>query len=105
MSSTCLFKLPSVFCWRRKYCCERFRNGRITNSDNGRLTNATTVNSGLIVNIIIVIPNKSTTERINCVILCCRVLQFIRRSEEHTSELQSRLELVCPLLLDNKNQN
>src|SRR5207247_9502917 len=27
------------------------------------------------------------------------------RSEEHTSELQSRVELVCRLLLENKNIN
>src|SRR2546429_7346217 len=27
---------------------------------------------------------------------------FARRSEEHTSELQSRLHLVCRLLLENK---
>src|SRR2546422_8320669 len=27
------------------------------------------------------------------------------RSEEHTSELQSRLHLVCRLLLENKNDN
>src|SRR5205809_3012632 len=27
------------------------------------------------------------------------------RSEEHTSELQSRLHLVCRLLLENKNSN
>src|SRR2546422_6812536 len=28
----------------------------------------------------------------------------IKRSEEHTSELQSRLHLVCRLLLEKKNQ-
>src|SRR2546422_2815599 len=28
--------------------------------------------------------------------------QHIRRSEEHTSELQSRLQLVCRLLLEKK---
>src|SRR5260370_5405689 len=27
------------------------------------------------------------------------------RSEEHTSELQSHLNIVCRLLLDNKNKN
>src|SRR2546429_2779206 len=32
---------------------------------------------------------------------CCRAL---RRSEEHTSELQSRLHLVCRLLLEKKKQ-
>src|SRR5687768_18162784 len=29
-------------------------------------------------------------------------LEFINRSEEHTSELQSRLHLVCRLLLEKK---
>src|SRR5699024_12045720 len=29
-------------------------------------------------------------------------LQRVRRSEEHTSELQSRFDLVCRLLLENK---
>src|SRR2546422_1241312 len=29
----------------------------------------------------------------------------IRRSEEHTSELQSRLHLVCRLLLEKKNKS
>src|SRR5438105_6466377 len=28
-----------------------------------------------------------------------------RRSEEHTSELQSRVDLVCRLLLEKKNKN
>src|SRR5699024_11391007 len=28
----------------------------------------------------------------------------VRRSEEHTSELQSRFDLVCRLLLENKNE-
>src|SRR2546429_1428953 len=30
--------------------------------------------------------------------------RFVQRSEEHTSELQSRLHLVCRLLLEKKNQ-
>src|SRR3712207_8058381 len=33
--------------------------------------------------------------------LCC----WIKRSEEHTSELQSRQYLVCRLLLDKKNKS
>src|SRR2546429_2454732 len=32
-------------------------------------------------------------------------LKFDRRSEEHTSELQSRLHLVCRLLLEKKKKN
>src|SRR5437868_11299070 len=31
-------------------------------------------------------------------------LDWIRRSEEHTSELQSRFDLVCRLLLEKKKQ-
>src|SRR5690606_41253763 len=33
-----------------------------------------------------------------------RVEQFMHRSEEHTSELQSRENLVCRLLLEKKNK-
>src|SRR5687768_18353108 len=33
------------------------------------------------------------------------VLALKRRSEEHTSELQSRLHLVCRLLLEKKKKN
>src|SRR3984893_19120117 len=36
-----------------------------------------------------------------CSITCCR--RWNRRSEEHTSELQSRGHLVCRLLLEKKN--
>src|SRR2546422_2279294 len=32
------------------------------------------------------------------------LLQHLRRSEEHTSELQSRLHLVCRLLLEKKKK-
>src|SRR5699024_11295141 len=31
--------------------------------------------------------------------------RIFKRSEEHTSELQSRFDLVCRLLLEKKNQN
>src|SRR2546422_4646757 len=34
-----------------------------------------------------------------------RVLLLASRSEEHTSELQSRLHLVCRLLLEKKKKN
>src|SRR5687768_18048676 len=34
----------------------------------------------------------------------CRILSRLLRSEEHTSELQSRLHLVCRLLLEKKNK-
>src|SRR2546422_8346166 len=32
-------------------------------------------------------------------------LELLQRSEEHTSELQSRLHLVCRLLLEKKKNN
>src|SRR5207302_4482493 len=35
----------------------------------------------------------------------CRCQQGQKRSEEHTSELQSRENLVCRLLLEKKNRN
>src|SRR2546421_7922465 len=38
-----------------------------------------------------------------CQFLCCR--RILRRSEEHTSELQSRSDLVCRLLLEKKKKN
>src|SRR3712207_8222360 len=38
-----------------------------------------------------------------CSHLLLAVAAFERRSEEHTSELQSRQYLVCRLLLENKN--
>src|SRR3989449_11784874 len=34
----------------------------------------------------------------------CRLTPLIARSEEHTSELQSRLHLVCRLLLEKKKK-
>src|SRR3989440_5222480 len=35
---------------------------------------------------------------------CSRALRSVRRSEEHTSELQSRSDLVCRLLLEKKKK-
>src|SRR2546429_3842046 len=37
--------------------------------------------------------------------VCPRLSATFARSEEHTSELQSRLHLVCRLLLEKKNMN
>src|SRR5438270_6455939 len=34
---------------------------------------------------------------------CCSSCGLVRRSEEHTSELQSQSNLVCRLLLEKKN--
>src|SRR2546429_6616989 len=38
-------------------------------------------------------------------IVAVELLRLERRSEEHTSELQSRLHLVCRLLLEKKKHN
>src|SRR5687768_18352797 len=35
----------------------------------------------------------------------CHTMSPVSRSEEHTSELQSRLHLVCRLLLEKKKKN
>src|SRR2546429_1164160 len=42
-------------------------------------------------------PTKSSTSPVSC-----RISSPLIRSEEHTSELQSRLHLVCRLLLEKK---
>src|SRR3712207_6919154 len=39
----------------------------------------------------------------SCILLLLSPLSFSLRSEEHTSELQSRQYLVCRLLLEKKN--
>src|SRR5690606_40860651 len=39
-----------------------------------------------------------------CRLLVCTIV-MVRRSEEHTSELQSRENLVCRLLLEKKKKN
>src|SRR5260370_32972712 len=45
--------------------------------------------------------SRSFIELISCAKICSRVC--FARSEEHTSELQSHLNLVCRLLLEKKN--
>src|SRR5690554_1304554 len=49
------------------------------------------------------IKNPNDTETWRELITLLRVFYFVR-SEEHTSELQSRPHLVCRLLLEKKNQ-
>src|SRR2546422_5143255 len=54
-------------------------------------------------------PRRDGDARIDEVVRNCSPnavwfqLPSVRRSEEHTSELQSRLHLVCRLLLEKKN--
>src|SRR6266849_9884158 len=45
---------------------------------------------------------SSRSFRVHAVLRCVRCRPFRRRSEEHTSELQSRVDLVCRLLLEKK---
>src|SRR5437868_13287088 len=45
-------------------------------------------------------PSIEPLQSIDCV-----ALNAPKRSEEHTSELQSRFDLVCRLLLEKKKQN
>src|SRR2546429_497114 len=47
-------------------------------------------------------PNFLTLRNVTNVLMQSSALLFLR-SEEHTSELQSRLHLVCRLLLEKKN--
>src|SRR5690349_23977317 len=47
-------------------------------------------------------PAASTSQRESPTMTASSVPAFSRRSEEHTSELQSRRDLVCRLLLEKK---
>src|SRR5690625_6444594 len=47
--------------------------------------------------------NNSVTGKFLCCKICNIISPTIPRSEEHTSELQSRGHLVCRLLLEKKN--
>src|SRR5437868_11250145 len=49
-----------------------------------------------------VLPTERTSERPRCAAVVEPTPQH-PRSEEHTSELQSRFDLVCRLLLEKKN--
>src|SRR2546430_11931619 len=49
-------------------------------------------------------PSKGRYERLSEISRCCRTSSCPRRSEEHTSELQSQSNLVCRLLLEKKTK-
>src|SRR2546429_5974015 len=46
-----------------------------------------------------------SNDHCDCCPRSCRLCHLCGRSEEHTSELQSRLHLVCRLLLEKKKNN
>src|SRR2546422_2507022 len=50
-------------------------------------------------------PRRREGERLRGLLLLQADLDVLLRSEEHTSELQSRLHLVCRLLLEKKKQS
>src|SRR5687768_18177681 len=54
--------------------------------------------------LIIPIYTMSKIEKAEALNLCAAVRSGVGRSEEHTSELQSRLHLVCRLLLEKKKK-
>src|SRR5699024_12556052 len=57
---------------------------------------------GMLFIILFFVTDKIRPLDIGCV--CLGVCSYLFRSEEHTSELQSRFELVCPLLLEKKKR-
>src|SRR3712207_6912149 len=48
---------------------------------------------------------ETTGDNADLATVYAEVVEQVRRSEEHTSELQSRQYLVCRLLLEKKNKN
>src|SRR5699024_11384376 len=66
-------------------------------SDLTRLTAASTASTSPI-------PSRTATwSNFFIRALSCAARPYLGRSEEHTSELQSRFDLVCRLLLEKKN--
>src|SRR2546430_7879477 len=49
-------------------------------------------------------PGRPSGDRIGCAQFCISQRQQRKRSEEHTSELQSQSNLVCRLLLEKKRE-
>src|SRR5438105_12737817 len=49
-------------------------------------------------------PGDTPHDNLEFLFFCAAVIQAVNRSEEHTSELQSRVDLVCRLLLEKKKK-
>src|SRR5690606_40324090 len=71
----------------------------------GKLRNQLLTRVGVIAaeHLEVTIEPRRVTGRVPDLVKQRRVVGFRRRSEEHTSELQSRENLVCRLLLEKKN--
>src|SRR6266536_3412975 len=82
----CRASKPTTTSDRRRGRCTMFTSLRTTRPTGRRCARSSTTTSPL-----------STTGR-------CRCSPSEERSEEHTSELQSRVDLVCRLLLEKKKQ-
>src|SRR2546422_2643412 len=58
--------------------------------------------SGKTTRSIVGMPFRALVTKAQILFACAARSAFVTRSEEHTSELQSRLHLVCRLLLEKK---
>src|SRR5207249_8145151 len=76
-----------------------FRSARGSVRRGSRISALIADTSSSPVNANAICDQKFTVSQLQCGIIFAQV----KRSEEHTSELQSRFELVCRLLLEKKN--
>src|SRR2546422_4218749 len=83
----------SSSCITSRVCASRAPNGSSMRTMDGLLASARAIATRCF------IPPESCTGNF------VAMKQRVARSEEHTSELQSRLHLVCRLLLEKKKNN
>src|SRR5699024_12486238 len=68
------------------------------------ITDATSNSSSMVRKASEARKSETTVGKIWTNSVVCSTITGTRRSEEHTSELQSRFDLVCRLLLETKNK-
>src|SRR5207247_9000044 len=70
-------------------------------------SSSSTASAGSLMLVAAIFSRRCATEEVpgmsRIVAECCSSHASANRSEEHTSELQSRVDLVCRLLLEKKN--
>src|SRR5687768_17884758 len=71
-----------------------FRSSRVTAPKQARINHRLSLGKAL----------RHAELREDLLVHLVLLLELLARSEEHTSELQSRLHLVCRLLLEKKNK-